>query len=95
VHEITGGHARKIARRKRSAKCPECSRERRRLPTRPVLTDAERRMYGRWWLTRFSDVELRDMAHALGTEEARAERVARWRERLLGRRAAKASPPRM
>ena len=41
-------------------------------------TDSDRR----FWLRKFSDVELRDMAYALGVEHASVENVTNWRQRL-------------
>jgi uncharacterized protein YjiS (DUF1127 family) len=38
----------------------------------------------RWWLDRYSDEELADIALGVGVEDACAENVARARRRLRG-----------
>ena len=44
------------------------------LVERRPLTEAERRRFVGWWLNRYSDAELADLALGLGVEGASAER---------------------
>jgi hypothetical protein len=58
----------------------------RRPPARePPLPRAELERLAPFWLERFSDEQVRDMAFAFGTEDASAERVASWRVTLAAR----------
>lgn len=54
-----------------SGLCADC-----RFPNRHRATPAELRRYGRWWLDRYSDEWLAELARGLGVERATPERMA-------------------
>lgn len=59
-----------------SGLCPPCRRPR-------ELTERERRLLARWWLDRYTDRELSDIALACGVLDACPENVAASRARYL------------
>jgi hypothetical protein len=72
---------RKIERGTRSGRCEDCRQRGARFAP-GELTERERAKLGRWWLDRYSDEELVDLARGLGVEGASVKRVAANRERL-------------
>jgi len=73
VRWLTARNARGVARGESSGLCERC-----RFPGRPS-TPEERAAAMRWWLDRYSDSQLAELALGLGVEGACAQNVARRR----------------
>ena len=75
VRWLTARNARSVVRGERPGPCTRC-----RFP--PGVSTEEREAFCCWWLERFTDVELADLALALGVEGASSDKVAARRASL-------------
>jgi transcription elongation factor Elf1 len=84
-HVVTGGMMRKIEKGLRTARCPRCAVKGAaiRISHGPLPRDVFERE-AMFWLDRYDDVAIVNLALTLGSENASVDNVRRWRELLLG-----------
>ncbi len=79
VRWLSTRNARGIERGEMSGLCHHC-----RYPNLREVTENEAEAFARWWLDRYSDEEIAELAESFGVADASAASVAASRARLEG-----------